>query len=194
MTRAKDTTLSAGDLARQVGTTIRTVRYYEELGLLAHSERSRGGHRRFQAGEASRLRFLIQLRSLGLSIAALQGILRIRTLEIAPRDAAKAIARVLDEQLGEATRRLGVLRGMREEFARTIVAVEACTLCERRADSELFCAECDSLVREGTPTLLRMLGPQQTRDAGLARGAASSSAVSSACGRSPAPRATSGER
>ena len=62
-----------GELARRVGATPRTVRYYEELGLLPQSGRPSGSHRLYDARDEERLRELLRIRELlGLSLSELR--------------------------------------------------------------------------------------------------------------------------
>jgi DNA-binding transcriptional MerR regulator len=62
-----------GELARRVGATPRTVRYYEELGLLPDSGRAVGSHRLYDARDEERLRELLRIRELlGLSLSELR--------------------------------------------------------------------------------------------------------------------------
>jgi MerR family transcriptional regulator, repressor of the yfmOP operon len=62
-----------GELARRVGATPRTVRYYEELGLLPARGREDGAHRLYDAEDEARLADLIRVRDLlGLSLAELR--------------------------------------------------------------------------------------------------------------------------
>src|SRR5271157_5862591 len=58
-------TLRIGDVARLVGTTTRTIRYYEEIGLLeGGAERPSGSHRLYSEHDVERLREVIRLREL----------------------------------------------------------------------------------------------------------------------------------
>ena len=62
-----DTTpgLRIGDVARLAGTTPRTIRYYEEIGLLERgAERPSGSHRLYDEHDVERLREVIRLREL----------------------------------------------------------------------------------------------------------------------------------
>jgi DNA-binding transcriptional MerR regulator len=59
---------SVGELARLVGTTVRTVRYYEQVGLLAPATRSGGGHRRYGSDQRARLLRILTLRELGVAV------------------------------------------------------------------------------------------------------------------------------
>ena len=73
MSQASAAALRIGELARRVGTTPRTIRYYEELGLLsAGAARPAGGHRVYGEDDVDHLRELIRLRELlGLSLEEL---------------------------------------------------------------------------------------------------------------------------
>jgi len=62
-----------GEVARLVGVTTRTIRYYEELGLLGgDTDRPKGGHRVYGEQDVNRLQEVIRLRDLlGLSLEEL---------------------------------------------------------------------------------------------------------------------------
>jgi len=93
--------LRIGDVARIVGTTPRTIRYYEEIGLLpGPPNRLAGGHRLYTEAEVDRLREVMRLRNLlGVSLEELKTLL----------DAEEARAAVRAElrrgDVGEARRR-----------------------------------------------------------------------------------------
>jgi len=66
-------TYRIGEVAALVGVTARTLRYWEELGLLgASADRPKGGHRLYTQADVARLRELVRLRDLlGLSLEEL---------------------------------------------------------------------------------------------------------------------------
>jgi MerR family transcriptional regulator, repressor of the yfmOP operon len=72
-----ETPLRIGDVAKLAGTTPRTIRYYEELGLLAGApERPSGGHRLYTQAEVERLREVIRLKELlGVTLDELKDLL-----------------------------------------------------------------------------------------------------------------------
>lgn len=72
-----ETPLRIGDVAKLAGTTPRTIRYYEELGLLSGApERPSGGHRLYTAAEVERLREVIRLKQLlGVTLDELKDLL-----------------------------------------------------------------------------------------------------------------------
>ncbi len=90
-----------GQLARHVGTTVRTVRYYEQVGLLAPATRSGGGHRRYGPGQRTRLLRILTLRELGVAIE--------RIGPIADGADPAALAQVLADQRGVLEQRRTVL-------------------------------------------------------------------------------------
>lgn len=81
------TALRIGEVAQRVGVTPRTIRYYEELGLLgAGSEREKGSHRTYAESDVARLQELIRLRDLlGLTLEEL--------VELAEAEEARAALR-----------------------------------------------------------------------------------------------------
>src|SRR3954451_11396967 len=65
-----------GALAKAVGTTARTVRYYEEIGLLPSDSREAGAHREYGDEDVERLRELLRLKGLlGLSLDELREVM-----------------------------------------------------------------------------------------------------------------------
>ncbi len=69
------TRYSTGELAEACGVTVRTVQYYDSKGLLAPSGYSEGGRRLFTEADAERLRYILMLKSLGLGLAQIKGVL-----------------------------------------------------------------------------------------------------------------------
>jgi MerR family transcriptional regulator, thiopeptide resistance regulator len=74
MTQEK-VTWRVGDLARETGLTVRALHHYDRLGLLSPSSRTEGGHRCYTSADLRRLHHLIALRSFGLSLKEIKGVL-----------------------------------------------------------------------------------------------------------------------
>jgi DNA-binding transcriptional MerR regulator len=70
MSATEDRVFRIGEVAEQVGVTTRTIRYYEELGLLDRGgERAKGAHRHYTQADVDRLRELVRMKELlGLSL------------------------------------------------------------------------------------------------------------------------------
>lgn len=67
--------LQIGEVAKLIGISPKTVRYYHEVGLLAEPERTEGGYRLYTANDLLRLQRIRRLRSLGLSLDRIKEIL-----------------------------------------------------------------------------------------------------------------------
>ncbi|MGY8663544.1 MerR family transcriptional regulator [Bradyrhizobium sp. UFLA05-109] len=57
-----------GELAEATGVTVRTLRHYEQTGLLAASQRTDGGHRIYDCESVRRVYHILALRELGFSL------------------------------------------------------------------------------------------------------------------------------
>src|SRR4051795_4958492 len=114
--------LRIGDVAREVGTTTRTIRYYEEIGLLPHAEgREAGAHRLYTRGDVDRLRDVLQLKDLlGVSLDELKALVEAEDARAALRAEWQAGGAdedrrrvILEESLGHIERQLSLLRARR---------------------------------------------------------------------------------
>ncbi|GAB1333528.1 MerR family transcriptional regulator [Streptomyces sp. E-15] len=70
-----DGTLSIGELAARAGTTVKTIRFYSDQGLLPETARSGGGHRRYGPDALARLRTIRSLRSLDVPVPEIKRVL-----------------------------------------------------------------------------------------------------------------------
>ncbi|MBD2501472.1 heavy metal-responsive transcriptional regulator [Anabaena azotica] len=66
-----------GSVAKESGVPIKTIRYYEELGLLKSSGRTEGGFRLFHSDVLERLHFIKRAQSLGLNLAEIKDFLQV---------------------------------------------------------------------------------------------------------------------
>jgi DNA-binding transcriptional MerR regulator len=67
-----------GEVAEQVGLSLRTVRYYEEVGLLSPPTRTSGGFRLYGEEHLDQLRTIMQMKPLDFSIEEMRTLLRAR--------------------------------------------------------------------------------------------------------------------
>lgn len=68
MTQKRSESVQIGVLAKQLGITTRTIRYYEEIGLMGKTERIGGGTRTYNKDDILRLKFILKLKGLGISL------------------------------------------------------------------------------------------------------------------------------
>jgi DNA-binding transcriptional MerR regulator len=67
-----------GGVAERLGVSTRTIKYYEELGLVSPENRSPGGFRLYNASDIERLRRILRLKGMGFSLAAIREFLAVR--------------------------------------------------------------------------------------------------------------------
>jgi DNA-binding transcriptional MerR regulator len=61
-----------GELAKKLNITTRTIRYYEEIGLMGINERLDGATRSYNRGDVLRLKFILKLKTMGISLKEIQ--------------------------------------------------------------------------------------------------------------------------
>lgn len=145
--QAERDALKIGDVARLAGVTPRTIRYYEEVGLLpAPDAREPGAHRTYAPSDVERLTELIRLKSLlGVSLDGLKDLVEAEDNRAAMRREwhegvedpvrRREIMETLDSH---ASRQLELVRARRDEIA----ALEA-ELLDRRKRIRLRMRELD---------------------------------------------------
>jgi len=129
--------MNIGEAAARSGLPAKTIRYYEEIGLL-RPRRGANGYRAFAEDDAERLAFLARARSLGFSIE------ECRTLLALQQDEGRAsgdVRRVAVAHLAEVDRKLDELRALRSALAGL---VERC-----RGDGRPDCPILDDLAGAG---------------------------------------------
>jgi MerR family transcriptional regulator, repressor of the yfmOP operon len=118
--------LRIGQVAEVTGTTPRTIRYYEEIGLLPPAEgRAPGSHRIYDEADVERVQELLRLKDLlGVSLEELRELVAAESARAALRREWRSgvedpVRRreILDEALGHVDRQLRLIRRRRDELA-----------------------------------------------------------------------------
>ncbi|MCY3810660.1 MAG: MerR family transcriptional regulator [Gammaproteobacteria bacterium] len=98
---------TVGEVATLAGVTVRTLHYYDRVGLLVPSGRSEGGYRLYAYGDLERLREIRLLRELGFSLAAIG-----RLLDVAAHDKRSALKAQRDLLVERLERTERIIRGV----------------------------------------------------------------------------------
>jgi DNA-binding transcriptional MerR regulator len=107
---------SISELAEKTGVSPRTLRYYEELGLLPGVRRRAGGRRVYGRDELERLRFIQRLKRLGLSLAEIRDLNAVHAIQGSTRAMLVRLEELLGKQLAELDGRISELEALREEI------------------------------------------------------------------------------
>lgn len=123
-----------GQLARQVGVPVSTVRYYERAGLLPRPSRSPSGYRLYDAHDLERLRFIRSAQSVGFSLDDIREL-----LALDERESCQRVRGILERRLADVERRLAEISELRHTLQ------DALRRCQR--------------ARRGCPVLRRLRKP-----------------------------------
>lgn len=102
-----------GAVAKESGLPIKTIRYYDELGLLRTFGRTEGGYRLFTSAVFSRLKFIKRAQSLGLSLLEIKEFLAVHDQGALPCDHIKT---KLEDRLLEIEQQLQQLQMLKQEL------------------------------------------------------------------------------
>jgi DNA-binding transcriptional MerR regulator len=100
------------------GLSARTIRYYEELGLLPGVRRRAGGRRVYGADEIERLRFIQRLKAMGLSLAQVKELNAVYAIAGSTQQMLGRLDALLGRRLADLELRIGELSSLRDEIRR----------------------------------------------------------------------------
>jgi MerR family copper efflux transcriptional regulator len=134
-------TLSIGQVAREAGVSVETVRFYEREGLLEEPPRRASGYRQYSEQVVRRIRFIKRAQQLGFS---LKEILELLTLRIDEPTSCEEVRQHTEAKIAEVERKLVELQHMRQtlrEFAALCAGegpASACPMLEALDQQEQF--------------------------------------------------------
>jgi DNA-binding transcriptional MerR regulator len=132
-------TMQIGQLAKQTGVSIQTVRFYERQRLLPEPARKESGYRIYSSEHVKHLRFVLQAKALGFSLAEIREILQMRERDQCPCNDVVGFAekhlKTVRGQIADLTRfenqLTRALRQWRRKAERYVSADAICVLIER---------------------------------------------------------------
>lgn len=110
---AQEKLIRIGSVAQESGLPIKTIRYYEELGLLKTFGRTEGNYRLFKSDVFSRLRFIKRAQSLGLSLLEIKEFLSVHDQGDLPCEQIKV---KLEEKLEALEQQIQQLQILKQEL------------------------------------------------------------------------------
>src|SRR5512144_1155811 len=119
MARVTEKTYAIGEISHLVGLSQRTIRYYEEIGLLQSIRRIENGKRVYTDDDVRRLKFINRLKVLGLSLAEMVELEKIYRQQRNNREIIPKLIVLLDQradQIDERIRQLTVLKREIREY------------------------------------------------------------------------------
>jgi len=126
--------MSIGELAKDTGVNVQTVRYYERRGLLAPPDRTRAGYRRFNEEAVRQVRFIKRAQGLGFTLKEIHELL---TLRADPETTCTDVKARAQAKIEDIDSKLQLLKAMKQALA------ELAETCDGRGGSH--CPILDSL-------------------------------------------------
>ncbi len=131
--------LYIGELAKLAGTNPKTIRYYEDLGLLSEPGRTASGYRVYSHAHLDRLRFVQGAKALGLNLADIKQVVNIWSGGLTP---CAHVSQLLEDKLASLDRRIAELTAFRDELRAYKQRVDAMD-----ADPEVPCKHIEGVVQ-----------------------------------------------
>jgi len=105
--------LRIGELGRRLDLNPKTIRYYEQIGLLPPAERSDSGYRLFSRQDEERLRFIASARRVGFGLGEIKEVLALRERGQAP---CRYVSETIERRRSEIDSQLADLRRLKGEL------------------------------------------------------------------------------
>lgn len=132
-----------GELADAVGVNPKTIRYYEDIGLLPEPARSAGGDRIYGQDDVDRVAFVRRAQELGLHLDEIREVLGLREASRRPCDYVLSVAH---QRLAELDERLAQIQRARDELQALVTRAQSLP-----ADPGRYC----TLIEQHTPDASR---------------------------------------
>lgn len=155
----KERIMQIGGFAKKAGLSVRTVRYYEELGLIGPESHSAGGFRLYSEDNFKRLRVISFLKELGLSLTEIREILLAKKSAGGDKPAVQLLLNIFLEKLELVEAKLSALSRVKTELAKAIKILQSCENCNHKILLDaLSCGDCSSLnPRESVPETFEVI-------------------------------------
>ncbi len=157
MTEAQVELLKIGDFAKLAGTNLRTLRYYEEMGLLIPASRSQGGFRYYRRTDLNRLAMIHDLQSLSLPLERIRELMATRDSGGPRKEFLAKVRTALSEQDRLLQVRITELEAQRKSIGVAVNKLRDCESCKHSPITDNnFCEPCQ-LTGEHLPATLSAL-------------------------------------
>ena len=130
-----------GEVAKQLGITTRTIRFYEEEGLIEPVKTPKGT-RLYSEEHIRRLRVIKELRDMGISLEKIKAIVKIRKESSSGDEASKRVLSAFEELESAIMKKVQLLNMVLAEINSLKPAVSQCRGCTFQPTLE-NCTQCD---------------------------------------------------
>jgi Cu(I)-responsive transcriptional regulator len=121
--------LSIGQLSKQTGCKVPTIRYYEQVGLIPAPSRTQGNQRRYGPEHVARLGLIQRCREIGLEQRAVRDLIELANN---PGRDCQAVTEIARKHLEDVNRRIARLRDLQSELEQMIEACDGGKIADCR--------------------------------------------------------------
>ena len=139
----------------------RTLRLYEELGLLTPRQRTAGGFRLYHAEQAVRLVYIDKLQALGCSLNDIQSLIESWRSQPTAAAGMKALELAYKEKLREVSAALHQLKIIERELTESLQFLKGCHNCTTQDQPEDACPHCIRTEHEPSPLIKGISDPSK---------------------------------
>jgi DNA-binding transcriptional MerR regulator len=141
--------LKIGEFARLAETNLRTLRYYEEIGLLTPAARSAGGFRYYRCTDLNRVNMIRDLQELGLHLDRIRELITVREHTDDRQEFLERVRQALREHEELLDERMRAIEAQRAKIRFALDKTAECEDCVHTPDANNnYCEPCE---RTGTP-------------------------------------------
>ena len=144
-----------GEAARMLDTTVRSLRYYEEQGLI-ESNRNSAGTRFYNDAQIGRLQAILDLGMAGFSIDDIRAIATTREQARTGQESSAAMSKLLADKLEEVGEHIKVLELLYKDMAAARRAIWGCRQCQNPPGTH-SCPDCPVIKKREQIGMLNLV-------------------------------------
>ena len=145
-----------GDVAKLLGISQRTVRYYEELGLIT-AERTTGGYRVFGEPQVEKLKTVLALKDIGMPLEEISKLIHLRQHGTIGSETAPQLLAYLKDKTKEMKRTVKKYDSLIKELEEVMKIIGNCKACKNITEGSV-CERCvDVRTDHHVPPLMKTL-------------------------------------
>jgi MerR family transcriptional regulator, repressor of the yfmOP operon len=110
--------MQISELAKALHITTRTIRLYEQMGLVEPPKRTVGGIRVYDKADITRFKFVLKLKTLGLSLKEMKELADLYSREQLPEKIMPRLIELLDSHLDNIRKKIAQLRSLETDIAK----------------------------------------------------------------------------
>ena len=154
--------MKIGDIAKRLDTTVRTLRFYEEQGLI-HPRRTEGGTRLYDEQDEARFAALLALSRLDFPLQQLAELAAIRPASKTGHAASHQVAERLVEMKQQLAEQAEAIAAMQRDLEKADALVQRCFGC-RKAPRREVCDRCEVSAGVNDSQVLQVVWDEPPRD------------------------------